>query len=273
MDLLAKLGAIGFTEYEAKTYLALLRDYPATGYQISKQAGVPRSMVYEALGRLHGRGAVLETHEGRASLYRPLAPDLLLDQHEKEYQRLMGQLREGLTQIYVGRTEDRVWSIGRRRSVLSYANQMIRQAEIGLHLVLGDVDLELLRGEILAASERGVEVNALLTGEAELACGQVARHAPLESELQELTDTLMVVADGQEVLIARTDMETKATITRNANLVLIARQFIWMELFAQRIHAQLGAKLLAQLDPKDRAIFDSLAPEGSKNREEKERGR
>jgi Cd2+/Zn2+-exporting ATPase len=261
MDLLVKLGAIGFTEYEAKTYLALLRDYPATGYQISKQAGVPRSMVYEALGRLHNRGAVLEAHEGRASLYRPLAPGLLLDQHEREHQRLMAQLRAGLTGMYVQRVEDRVWSISRRRSVLSYATQMIHQAEDELYLVLDDADLEILRSEIVSAAEGGVEINALLTGEAGLPCGRVARHAPLESELQELTDTLMVVADGQEVLIARTDAETQATITRNANLVLIARQFIWMELFAQRIHARLGADLLARLDPTDRAIFDSLVQE------------
>ncbi|MEI2690522.1 MAG: helix-turn-helix domain-containing protein [Anaerolineae bacterium] len=61
MDLLAKLAELGFTEYEAKVYLALLDDYPASGYQISKTAGVPRSMVYEALGRLKLRGAVLET--------------------------------------------------------------------------------------------------------------------------------------------------------------------------------------------------------------------
>jgi sugar-specific transcriptional regulator TrmB len=263
MDLLAKLGAIGFTEYEAKTYLALLREYPATGYQVSKEAGVPRSMVYEALGRLHSRGAVLETHEGRASLYRPLAPELLLDQHEQEHQRLIAQLRAGLTELYVRRTEDRIWSIKRRRSVLSYATEMMRLAEAELYLVFDDVDLEILRGEILGAEERGVEISALLTGEAELACGQVARHAPLESELQELTETLMVVADGQETLIARTDTETKATITRNPDLVLIARQFIWMELFAHRIHTRLGSDLLARLDPKDRAIFESLAPEQS----------
>ncbi|MEJ2150164.1 MAG: helix-turn-helix domain-containing protein, partial [Chloroflexota bacterium] len=57
MDLLTKLVAVGFTEYEAKVYVALLQEYPATGYQISKKSGVPRSMVYEALGRLHARGA------------------------------------------------------------------------------------------------------------------------------------------------------------------------------------------------------------------------
>ena len=80
IDLLTRLVAAGFTEYEAKAYLALLREYPATGYQISKQSGVPRSMVYEALGRLHARGVVLETSDGRVTLYRPLPPDVLLDQ-------------------------------------------------------------------------------------------------------------------------------------------------------------------------------------------------
>ena len=35
MDLLGNLTAIGFTEYEAKVYMALLRDNPANGYQVS----------------------------------------------------------------------------------------------------------------------------------------------------------------------------------------------------------------------------------------------
>ena len=108
------------------------------------------------------------------------------------------------------------------------------------------------------AYDREVSVCALLTGEAELDCGRTARHSPLESELQELTDTLMVVVDGREVLIARSDTETRATITRNPNLVLIARQFVWMELFAQRIYGRLGPELLTQLDPEDRQMFASL---------------
>ena len=72
MDLMVSLAAIGFTEYEAKIYLELLRNNPATGYQLAKEAGVPRSMVYEALGRLRNRGAVMETREERATLYLSL---------------------------------------------------------------------------------------------------------------------------------------------------------------------------------------------------------
>jgi Cd2+/Zn2+-exporting ATPase len=37
--------------------------------------------------------------------------------------------------------------------------------------------------------------------------------------------------------------------------VLIARQFIWMELFAQRIFARLGDDLLDRLDAADRHVL------------------
>ena len=76
MDLVSELKQIGFTEYEAKVYLALLNRYPATGYQLSKTSGVPRSMVYETLRRLHTRGAVMETVEERATYYRWSLGDL-----------------------------------------------------------------------------------------------------------------------------------------------------------------------------------------------------
>lgn len=258
MDLVAGLVAAGFTEYEAKTYLTLLRDHPATGYHLSKESGVPRSMVYEALGRLHARGAVLETSHGRVTQYRPLPPDVLLDQHEQEHRRLVSMLRQGLRQLYTAQDDERVWSISKRPSVLSYATQMIAQAQDEVFLVLTDPDIEALYQHIREASDRGVSVSALLTGRAELDCGRIARHSRHESELQELTGTLMVVVDGQEVLIARSDVETQATITRNPNLVLIARQFVWMELFAQRIYSRLGPDLLTSLAPEDRQVFESL---------------
>lgn len=260
MGLLAELIQIGFTEYEAKVYLALLREHPATGYQLSKASGVPRSMVYEALKRLHGRGAALESMEGRATLYRPLPPDMLLDRHEREHRRLLADLRQGLEELYTATADNRIWSLSGRSTALAYAAQLIRNARVELFLVLTDEDLDELRQEIVAAHERGVEVNALLTGSDELDFGGVAYHPPLESELQGLTTTLLVEADDAEVMIASKGAQQKmeATVTRNTDLVLIARQFVWMELFTQRIYARLGADLLARLDPEDRQIFESL---------------
>jgi Cd2+/Zn2+-exporting ATPase len=94
--------------------------------------------------------------------------------------------------------------------------------------------------------------------------GRVARHPPLESELQELTNTLAVVVDNRQVLIANTEFETTATITSNRNLVLMARQLVWMELFTQRVRSRIGPELLERLDPEDRQIFLSLEESESK---------
>lgn len=263
MDYLNDLLHIGFTEYEAKVYLALLRDNPASGYQISKQSGVPRSMVYETLRRLHARGAVLESVEERATLYRPLPPDTLLDQHEQEHVRLVATLRGGLTALYNAPEEERAWSLQGRSTVLAYAAQMIERAQQEVYLVLNDADLTALLDTIEAACDREIDVATLLTGEATLNCGRVLRHPPLESELQGITGTLLVVADNTETLIASPgNSDLTATVTNNGNLVMIARQFVWMELFTQRIYARLGPELLAQLDAEDRQIFESLEEEG-----------
>ncbi|MGB3715713.1 MAG: helix-turn-helix domain-containing protein [Candidatus Promineifilaceae bacterium] len=260
MDLISELKHIGFTEYEAKVYLALLNQYPVTGYHLSKASGVPRSMVYETLHRLHDRGVVMETVEERATLYRPLPPAMLIDSHETEHVRLISNLRSGLQEIYTAVDDDRVWSISGRSAILTYAGKMVQEADSGVFLVLPDEDLADLSPHILEACQRGIEVNTLLTGEGELGCGRVARHPPLESELQELLGTLLVAVDGAEVLIASpgTRRETLATVTRNPDLVLIARQFVWMELFTQRIYARLDNDLLDRLEPEDRAIFASL---------------
>lgn len=258
MDLQSDLMRIGFTEYEAKVYLALLSDHPTTGYQISKKSGVPRSMVYETLSRLHARGAVMETVEGRSTLCRPLPPDVLVDQFAANHLRLIESLREGMTRLYTASKEERSWSISGRSTILSYANQMLREAKAEVFLVLNDADLDALYEGILATCQRGVAVSTLLTGEKPLDCGSVVRHPPLESELQGLTDTLLIVVDNAEALVTSSNEDVTATITGNANLVLIARQFVWMELFTQRVYAQLGPDLLERLDPEDRQIFESL---------------
>lgn len=257
------LTRIGFTENEAKVYIALLHESPATGYQLSKKSGVPRSMVYEALGRLAARGAVLESIEGRATLHRPLPPDILLKRYEEDLQNMMTGLREGLNKIYQSSDEDKVWSITGRRATYTYAAQMLREAQKEVYAVMNDEALTTLENEFDSVCQRDIEINALLTGAASLKCGRIAHHPPIESEIQELTGTFVIVTDNQRAIIASTNNETIATITENRNLVLMARQFIWMELFAQRIYTRLGPDFVSQLDPEDQKIFAGLEGNGS----------
>ena len=48
-ELISQLAKFGFTQNEAKAYLTLLKQSPATGYEVSQHSGVPRSAIYEIL--------------------------------------------------------------------------------------------------------------------------------------------------------------------------------------------------------------------------------
>jgi Cd2+/Zn2+-exporting ATPase len=260
-SLLRGLSALGLTEYEAKVYAALLAQSPATGYQVGKRAGVPRSMVYEALGRLGTRGMVLKAGGTRATLYRPMPPELLIERFQSEQRALLDGLRDEMVSLYQAPPEDTLWSISGLEAVLAYARHVVQETADELQILLNDSDLELLRPSIESAAGRGVSVQAVLTGNAELLCGASVRHPPVESQLQELTHTLILVGDGKQALVGCSREPAYATVTQNPSWVSIARQFLWMEQFTQRLCAQLGPELLSHLDARDRVILASYAPQ------------
>jgi Cd2+/Zn2+-exporting ATPase len=70
---------------------------------------------------------------------------------------------------------------------------------------------------------------------------------------------LVVVVDGKECLIANLERDMTATVTTNKNLVLISRQFVWMELFAQRVYERLESAQLDLLDPADKQLLMSFS--------------
>ena len=44
-EVIEKLKELGFNEYQSKVYIALLKKFPATGYEISKLANIPISVL------------------------------------------------------------------------------------------------------------------------------------------------------------------------------------------------------------------------------------
>ena len=73
LELLKQAGMSG---YEAKAYTALLgAGEPLNGYEVAKLSGVPRSTVYETLGKLVARGAAFQVTEDDNVSYVPLPSD------------------------------------------------------------------------------------------------------------------------------------------------------------------------------------------------------
>ncbi len=76
-DITALLQQLGFSEYEARAYLALLQRNPLNGYELAKVSGIPRANVYAVLQKLDERGAstsIRRAGRGTRQLPRPSSP-------------------------------------------------------------------------------------------------------------------------------------------------------------------------------------------------------
>ena len=77
-EIMEVLQALGFGEYEARAYVALLKHSPLNGYELAKDSGLPRANVYSVLGRLEERGAVVRLDTPSGTRYSAIPPSELM---------------------------------------------------------------------------------------------------------------------------------------------------------------------------------------------------
>ncbi|MHA1121534.1 MAG: TrmB family transcriptional regulator [Candidatus Heimdallarchaeota archaeon] len=75
-DVIEELKKLGFNEYQAKVYTALVGLGVATASEISQASGVPPNKVYSVIDTLKKRGLVLaQESDTSTNRYRPRSPD------------------------------------------------------------------------------------------------------------------------------------------------------------------------------------------------------
>lgn len=177
-DLLGALGDLGFTEYEAKVYLALVGESPLTGYAVARVSGVPRSKVYEVLEGMSGRGEVLVSH-GEPTRYAPLPPRELIASRRRQAEGALSAAAEGLERHARGAGgSDLIWDITGREEVLDRLREVIGRAERRVLLQVWQEDAPEVREELAAAAGRGVEVVVVAYGEPDYPFATVYLHEP-----------------------------------------------------------------------------------------------
>jgi len=73
-DLIKKLINIGLTEYEAKTYFALIKKHSFTATELSKLSQIPRTKIYSILTNLIQKGACSEL-PGKVRKFSAVSPE------------------------------------------------------------------------------------------------------------------------------------------------------------------------------------------------------
>jgi sugar-specific transcriptional regulator TrmB len=83
-----KLLQLGLTEYEAKTYTALLTTHLNTATQASQKSGVPRTRIYQVLESLQRKGWV-RIYSGVPLLFRAIEPKIVFEKVKGNYADLL----------------------------------------------------------------------------------------------------------------------------------------------------------------------------------------
>jgi HTH-type transcriptional regulator, sugar sensing transcriptional regulator len=214
---------VGFTEYEAKAYVALLRLGSATGYQVAKESGVPRSMVYEILNKLVARGAVATQSFTEAVRYAPVPPDHLLGRMRRELEDNLTALTHDLKGVATGSTAPGgTWNLAGRKNVLAYARQMIEKAQREVTLVVGDDDeLDELLPQLQEAHARGVALVVISPVAYDAGDVPIVVYPHGQSLRQATGHGLALIVDGSELLIGEVDRSESAAWTTNGFAVAL----------------------------------------------------
>ena len=257
-DPIDSLVELGFSEYEAKVYVALLRENPVTGYQIAKVSGVPRSMVYEVLGKLTARGAAMTLHKEGSTRYAPVPAAEFLDQLHREHEDLIDSLKSDLIAIDTASDLEYVWNIEGNENVMAKAEEMIAQASKQIYLALLPEMFPDLQLELSEAIERGVRVAVYTTGDLDLPGGQVIVSPVPEAAEQRLEGLwLILVIDGEEALIGelRTENLARASWTGSPLFVFIAEHHLRTDLYLPQVLTMLGERALNIIREEDQDLF------------------
>jgi sugar-specific transcriptional regulator TrmB len=257
-DSIDKLVQIGFSEYEAKAYVALLRESPVTGYQLSKLSGVPRSMIYEVVGKLTARGAAMTLRTGGSTKYAPIPAAEFFDQLHREHEELIDSLKDDLTAFASAPNLDYVWNIEGHENMMAKAMEMIDQAETRVYLALLPTTFPALQSALEEAIERGVRVVVYTTTDLDLPGAQVVVARVTEQTLGQARGLgLILVIDGEEVLVGEwlTANQARASWTSSPLLVFIAEHHLRTDLYLPQILALLGDRALDVIQKEDRDLF------------------
>ena len=205
----AALVALGLTGSEVKAYVALLKGGTMTASEVSREARVPYSKVYDALESLHGKGWV-EEQKSRPIVYTARPPDTALEElksRQETARRENEQVAlEELMGVYVSRGEQEkpdIWMMRGTNEILSRVKNLLLNCRTELLISLPPQLLpftERIEPLLATLKERGVK--SLILTSPDLA-GEVTEKLSKLAEIR--TRKTMygggLVSDSREVIL------------------------------------------------------------------------
>jgi sugar-specific transcriptional regulator TrmB len=249
-EIILKLEQLGFSSYEAKAYYALIRKYPANGYEISKISKIPSAKIYETLHRLKMKGAIIES-DMETGKYYPVPAETLLAKLKREFTSMIQELEIQLKQTEPLPDIDLTLNFSGYESFVEKSIKIIDDTNISLLVSLWPEEEVLLHDAIRKAQKRGVVVIAGVFGESSLdnSCYINLETCGLSSQARLGKRLTVVIGDSKEVVICEVDKEgeIEGVWTTTPSIILVAKEYIKHDIWGSILIANLGESRFEEL--------------------------
>lgn len=235
-DLIEKLKEIGLNTYEAKTYIALLKKYPATGYEVAKLANIPQSRTYDTLKILEEKNIVVATNT-KPITYTPIKPKQLTSRVQKKIESAIKFLDKNLPNVKENYNEPIITVTG-KQNIQEKILDVIRNAKKEIYLEIWSQDFKTYEQELLNAYNRNVEIRIVGYDNFSSRFGMIFEHAFARDIEMSLGGRMIIIAaDDNEGIIGKISSlkndiaETSIIWTQNQGIVFIIKEFIVHDMY------------------------------------------
>jgi sugar-specific transcriptional regulator TrmB len=244
-DILNHLKALGFNSYESKVYLALVKQHPATGYEVSKKSGVPQARAYDTLKVLEDRNIVVASGTKPVS-YSPIAPQELLKRCERSFNTSVDFLKENLSNLSDDVVEP-IFNIRGTKTIFRHAIEIIEHAKKEIFVEIWGEDFETLKCPLKKAYDRGVDIKIVGYKGVNADFGLIYQHGLSDSIEKSLGGRWLVIAadhsEGLAGTVSEVEKTPQAVWTKNPGIVLIMKEVIVHDMFLLDVESKLGESL------------------------------
>lgn len=243
-DLVEKLKEIGFNTYEAKVYVALLKKYPATGYEVSKLANIPQSRVYDTLKVLEDKNIVASNNSKPVS-YIPVKPKQILNGFKKKMDSTINYLEKHLPEVEDNYDEP-ILTIKGKQHIQDKISELIRNAKREIYMEIWSQEYKIFEKDLQDAYNRNVEIRIVGYDNFQSRFGLVFEHAFAKDIEMSLGGRMVIIAaDDSEGIIGKVSSfknestDTDIIWTQNKSIVFIIKEFIVHDMYLIDIEENL----------------------------------
>ena len=239
-DLVESLKELGLNSYEAKVYLALLKKYPATGYEVAKLADIPQSRAYDTLKALENERIVTSSNE-KPQTFTPIKPKELTKRFRRKIESNLDFLEKKLPDVKNDYHEPILPVLG-SSEIRNKIIEVIKAAKNDLYLEIFAYDFKYIESHLFDAYNRGLDIKIVGYDDFQCNFGTIFNHKNgRELEHSHGGRMMFLIADNSEGLFG--NIEKKIVWTKNPDVIFLLKQFIVHDMYLLDIEENFPEQL------------------------------